>query len=613
MFQKFFTDTIMSQFIKGLLSTTNIPLFRFVHEGDLLHEGQIYIYDHWVIKCLSTGNLLVKDSGTLYPSAELYPRDGLYPGGGATSAAIRVLSHYSNEDDSCYNYKYKSPISYYDSETHKYLGEYLRFLRDKENLNLMPFYNCYNYFSIDNMHLATEASGNREDYNFKGSVAWEPETLPGYKLAAIPIKFNTSYTIAIDCPSPVLMRSIIYGPCGMISTGTLTTSSRYYSDFLDYSGRIFDRLNYNSPVLYSVTLDGSLVRNSESAVLNENDISSLNKQNLSLLQREKYLYLLIQLPSSNNSTITVIEGNYIDRGSSLKYKLEAYYNSVYNRAKESLIYQYNNDGSINNVIPGGYVNGPGHFPSTTLPIDTIGEYSLLSMNTHESYAFSDRLVEYLLDNVVASTERLSTNIKKLQALLYKTEDVYHNLLVNKDVSYGVWDDNIRTSILTILKYCTYKSFNNNTQIIYDKELKKYGYEKYCRKTITLTDSALLRLEHVPRIDTFTAFRVDSATSSDTIEELTGQAITITSDNTLEEYTCRYDSNNNTVRFNSNLANTTIHIMYNYFDSIGDSDSTSPLLNNLSMQNGVYLRDMDGNYNRDVEELLNQLGGYTIDV
>ena len=56
----------------------------------------------------------------------------------------------------------------YDSYTHTYLGNYLRFIRDYFDINLMSLYNCYNNETIiqDN-----------------------------YKYMLIPIKYNTTYTV----------------------------------------------------------------------------------------------------------------------------------------------------------------------------------------------------------------------------------------------------------------------------------------------------------------------------------------------------------------------------------------------------------------------------------
>lgn len=37
---------------------------------------------------------------------------------------------------------FTSNSSLYDSKTHYYLGEYLRMIRDLDDINLMPYYNC---------------------------------------------------------------------------------------------------------------------------------------------------------------------------------------------------------------------------------------------------------------------------------------------------------------------------------------------------------------------------------------------------------------------------------------------------------------------------------------
>ena len=387
MFQTFFTDTLMSKFIKGLLSTTNIPLLSFVNDGDYLYAGQTYIYNHLIIQCMSAGNLKIDNKGALYPSEDLYPNEGLFPGKGNIPARFKVLAHYNNEDSSKYNYKYKSNISYYDSETHKHLGNYLRFLRDSQGLNLLPYYNCYNYQSIDNFSL----------YRKDNLIMYKQESMPQYKEIMIPIKFNTSYTIAIECPTDVLMRAIIYGPTGL--TRRTTSSEYFFTDELNESGHFYANLQFDNPVLYSIT-----------------------NPSLDTLKREKYLYLVIQLPVQNNSSIAVLEGDYTMTKLKNIYAQEAENRSVYG----------------NNYIPSKKIQ----------PV--LGDYSLLTLNTRESYAFSDRLVEYLLGNVINKTEVLSGNIAKVQTTLAQLDNSFKSALNNKISTLGVWDDLISSHTIDLL-------------------------------------------------------------------------------------------------------------------------------------------------------------------
>lgn len=412
MFQKFFTDTIMSKFIKGLLSNTNIPLFNFVKDNDYIIKDAIYIYNHWIIKCLESGNLKIEDNEILYPSYRSIPDTTSETD--STTAAFTVLGHFNNEDNSKYNYKYKSSIQYYDSETHKHLGNYLRYLRDKEHLNLMMYYNCYNYYMIDDLSLVKDST--------QSLVGWELNTLPGYKLAAVPIKFNKEYTIAIDCPTEVLLRGVIYGPCGMIKESF--ASNLYYSDKLNNSGKIYPQMQYKNPILYSIKTD-----------------------DISVYEREKYLYLVIQLPESCNSAITVLEGTYNYNSSTIRHQVAANSRAIWNAATEP-------------NIPGT----PGCKPILNVPI-MVGEYSLLSINPQESYAFSDRLIEYLLHNVINHKEELTRNIDKLQKILGKIDSNYRAHLIQNNASYGTWDDEIPKCILNLIQSYNTELINKGNRTV----------------------------------------------------------------------------------------------------------------------------------------------------
>jgi len=55
MFQKFFTNTIQSKFIKSLLYNTPMPLIDSLDDGNYAVKGQRYIYHSGIIECTKTG------------------------------------------------------------------------------------------------------------------------------------------------------------------------------------------------------------------------------------------------------------------------------------------------------------------------------------------------------------------------------------------------------------------------------------------------------------------------------------------------------------------------------------------------------------------------------
>lgn len=447
MFQKFFTSTIMSKFVKNLLYSEPIPLLKCIDTDDYIIENCLYIYKDYIIKCVSSGNMKVDLKTLLYPGDELYPSDDIEPHDGKVLARWKVVGYY-NADNRQYNYTYKSVTSYYDSDTHKHLGNYLRFLRDRKGLNLMHLYNCYNYSTIEDVYLnyvpvesgdysisvpavypsdtlfpkeslyPTDAyeievtSGNTAilypNYNLYPDNTLYPGTYkaalnkPSYgigkststKLLAIPIKFNQTYTIAVECPTRVIMRSIIYGSSGM--TRLNYKSDAYYSDYLNDTYSIKLSSKFNQPFTYRVDLETLKLK--DGAVTYD-----------ALYNHEQDLYLVIQLPTANKSSVVVLEGDYTNLGA-----IETDVNSV----RQYKIHK---------------------------------NLSLLRLDTHETYAFSDRLIEYLLNNVITHLDELTDNIDRAQTALANAEETYARLSARSAISMGVWDDGLKHATLRMIE------------------------------------------------------------------------------------------------------------------------------------------------------------------
>ena len=589
MFQRFHENTQVSRFVKNLLSSEAIPLLQPVVEGMPLITGCRYLENGVPVLC--------KQSGTYGDTAKL------------------SLPENTSRDISMTNFN--SEVGWYDSKTHQKLGDYLRYIRDTQSLDLMKYYNCYNANELSDVYLNTaeiaslvcsndvldeisrvtyqvnvDFSGEyrlkllyNKDYSSwsylgtsvngtdrvdlpletpKSKTTWlsyettvkllrgtnaltltslsntdirlksielhieqsldgEPTdkaesvifdstdniiegasssfqqdlltkvltlqysssvqnefnqnndsfyivrtistpplycgvlrkydttttykfgALSGYKVVAVPIKFDTTYTIAVDADNIVSLRGLIYGDNGMIQDITVnkknSKSTVYYSDYLSYSCATLPYSHFREPFTYRVDLAS-------------NNVALDDSIKTALYTRQKDLKLILQIPSNSSSSIVVLEGDYTKNN-----QTEVTQGSVV----------FDRDPITGETIDSRELNKL--YDTDTIPEDTCclkhsDNLSLLYYNTGVSYAFSDRLIEYLLLNVVTQHENLSTNISRVQLSLKNIYPSYRSRLSSKESRLGVWDE-------TIPKYIRSYIFDNRHKM--DSPFDQDGY------------------------------------------------------------------------------------------------------------------------------------------
>lgn len=271
--QKFFTETLQSKFIQGLLYNTPLLTLQTVREDDYIINGHQYVYYPNVIRCTSSGKL-------------------------SSDASYDIIGSYTfGEYIPKMTYRYMSSHSFYDSETHYHLGKYLRMYRDCLGIDLMPFYNCFsNRFS--NSIRITE-----------GHVVSTKST--AYKCALVPIKLNKKYTICIDCPSTLKISPVYLNSQQFVSFYTEQNEYNLTDILCDpaYSNQITQSsTSFKQPIHYSLNIQQI-----------PDDLLNLLKQ------YEDYLYLVIQFPFNVESSLCVLEGDYSATYQRKFYSVEGLY------------------------------------------------------------------------------------------------------------------------------------------------------------------------------------------------------------------------------------------------------------------------------------------------
>ena len=341
---KFNSNHIMTGQIKQILNAFNLPSYK-------VYTAQHYKYflDHGVESPELTVGLYIKWDRIFEYKNGKWGKD---------------LDTYG------YNNKYLNhtktlPITnnIYDSTTHEYLGEFLRFQRDYLGIDLMPLYNCFSNNVCPDLSISinTKEPDTKKvtdtvvtktipavldpltkevlvpEYTYE-----EPETAvtPGkdtkikrafwtknkdFIIYMVPVKFFKDYTIAIECSTGIEIccglyqeyleeldeKQILVG--GQVNLPPVDMS-QYVSD---RTYKKFASLRYNEPMLWQgLSLDivnkiiDDCYLNSPAGGYTGTDKREYYKQQL--LGKESLLKLFIKIPVEQKTSITILEGDYRD-------------------------------------------------------------------------------------------------------------------------------------------------------------------------------------------------------------------------------------------------------------------------------------------------------------
>lgn len=303
----------------------------------------------------------------------------------------------------------------YDSYTHTYLGNYLRFIRDYFDINLMSLYNCYNNETIiqDN-----------------------------YKYLLIPIKYGATYTIFTE------KNNIKY----LVTNEVVDTKSTVNPTNLSSASKI------NNSYCLSINIDKAPVMN-----IDQDSVTQISK--FGNLFKEENLKLIIQTNIEDESPIVVLEGDYTN------YKpYFTNYQLNYEKVSQDLKADYRWQEKYAEIFK-----------------DNIGTYNFQLVNQlkrdNNNYPIADRLIEYLLGNVITELDPISKNIiDAKKKLAYRYLGYNQAQIKNTDASFNIMD---RFKLLDAVSSNKYSKINDQDLLGYvDKDIESVlDDERYPKEVV----------------------------------------------------------------------------------------------------------------------------------
>lgn len=393
-------NNIYVGFIKELLATFNLP--KIAVWKDSMTDISTGLID---------GKLYIKDNG-------IYKY---------TNGQFKYLTNYKlNKSILNITKKLELKNNIYDSYTHIYLGDYLRFIRDYLHLDLMSLYNCFTYDMPSNYNYIIK---DVDSFNTSDNA---------YKLYMLPVKHNQKYLIAIDCNTSISCICDYYE-----NNNIINFEGR--EGIVKESYKKIAGLKFSRPFVVDPENTSSIA----SALTIETP--KFTKKNLPY---ENNLKLFIKVPKENTSSIVVLEGDY-SQGCNIYFDD----NHIAQIANNPLQYQLlNSSGDYYDATKYKYISKP----------------SLLYLNTQNKVLLATRLIEYLSENVVDLLSE-DYNIKKLQRRLSVSLDNAHRPIkkyLDFTYGYGVWNNKIQHALANFILDNKLNNIYLDTLFYMDKDIEK---------------------------------------------------------------------------------------------------------------------------------------------
>lgn len=419
MLVKFFENNQSTTFIKSIVTATPLPIYDCIQDGDFIISGCTYIYKGKLIKCAVSG-ILDRRLNDLEPGRSYINRD---------SSRFIVLDDidFGSYHDNVTR-KETCPNSYYDFDTHRLFGKYLRMIRSYHGIDLMPLYNVYDGSIIDDIYI----TGNK-DYPYMLAKS------KSSKILWVPIKFNTGYTIYIDSSKPVkasVMFRASSGPINLKYKPNFEAKSvfdeEYYDTHFSLTAKIKDESEKRqADVSYDNKRRKEFAKSFKPFNLNNVQFRKpfywpgIKCDIKEIYEYQNYLGLIIQVDRRNVSSVVVLEG---DRRDETRI--------VFNSQNEAWL-DKEIDEKHKDIDPRPVSKKRG----VKFILDDLTQQEFNNLfrlpkqitliNDKTTYAFNDEIIPYLLHHVITNMETIEGNIARVQEYLpniHEYEDVWNDRL-----------------------------------------------------------------------------------------------------------------------------------------------------------------------------------------